>query len=301
MNEFIASFLAMTLNKSTEEIAELLYTKTDEGEETLKDGSLDVVLGLYESKIQGIKDESKAKQKEIADNFHKKGLKEASDKFESELKEKYGLESEEQGIELVDQLVNKFKADDSKFTPDKVKIHPTYIEREKQLKKEAADLVKAKDAEIEELKAGFVKTQAWSKVEKSIRSILMEKKPVLPKNQRAADNIVNMFLDSFSDYDWQVDDNGEHMAMKDGTRVEDKMGNALQFRSLVESRITDFFDLHVQDDKGSAGNEGGDSTHTDVPTKFESEDAYSKYLDSTTDPEKREQAYKNYKAFPPGQ
>ena len=296
MEKFIASLLAKTLNKSNEEIAELLYTKSDEGEETLKEGALDVVLGLYEGKIQGIKDESKSKQKEIADNFHKKGLKEASEKFETELKEKYALESDVQGIELVELLVNKYKTEDSKLTPDKVKLHETYIEREKQLKKEAAELVKAKDVEIEELKSGFIKNQAWSKVEKSIRSILMEKKPVLPKNQRAADNIVNMFLDSFSDYDWQIDDGGEHLAMKDGSRVEDKMGNALQFRSLIESRIPDFFDLHVQDPKGGAGNEPGGVTHTDVPTSFESEEAYNKYLDSTTDPEKREQAYKNWKA-----
>lgn len=292
----VASFMAKTLNKPNEELAALLYSKTDEGETTLKEDAEDIALGLIQEKIQGIKEEGKAKQKEAQDNFHKKGLKEASEKLESELREKYGLESDSQGIELVDELVERFKADDSKLTPDKIKLTDTYREREKQLKKEAAELLKAKGSEIEQLKTSFEKDKKWQTVQRDIRGILMEKKPVLPKNQRVAENLVNLFMDSFSEYDWQLDDNGNHVPVKNGERVEDNLGNALQFNKLVEARILDFFDLQVQDKKGSAGNEPTDEGAGDVPTKFASEEEYNNYIDNTTDPDKRIQAYDNWKA-----
>lgn len=294
----VASFLAKTLNRPDEEIAELLYTKSDEGETTLKDDAETLALGLIQDKIQGIKEEAKTKQKDIADNFHKKGLKEASEKIESDIREKYGLESESQGIELIDELVERFKVEDSKLTPEKIKLTDTYREREKQLRKEATEIVKSKEAEIEQLKADFANKQVWDKVSKDIESILMEKNPVLPKNQRARQNLKEVFLNSFSEYEWQLADDGNHVPVKNGERVEDNLGNALQFRPLIESRIPDFFDLYVQDKKGAPGsdNKGGSATD-DVPQTFASETEYNNYLDSVWDnEEKRSKAYENWKA-----
>lgn len=293
----VASFMAKTLNKPNEEIADLLYTKSDEGEITLKEDAETLALELIQGKLQGIKDDSKAKQKEIADNFHKKGLKEASDKFESELKEKYGLESESQGVELVDELVEKFKVVDDKMTPDKIKLSDTYMDREKELKRAAKELEDTYQKKIEDMQLGFEKQAINTVVKKDIRKILVSLKPVLPKNERAAENQVDLFIDSFDEYDWQLSEDGDHVPIKDGKRAEDALSNAVKFKQLIEGRVPEYFDIYKQDGKGSAGNETGDGgvADLDVPKTFGGEAEYRAYLDKTTDPDKREQAYKNYK------
>jgi len=292
----VASFLAKTLNKPDEELAELLYEKSENGELTLKDDAQDTAIKLIADKIKGIKDENKTKLEDGTTNAYKKGFKEASEKFEAEVRGKYGMESEQRGIELVDEVVNKFKSDDSKLTPDKIKLTDTYRDREKQLRTEAEELIKTKDEEISNLQAGFEKKSRWDLVSGDIVKILMEKKPVLPKSPKAAETMKKLFLESFSEYDWQVADDGNHIPVKEGERVEDSLGNALKFQPLVESRIPEYFDLYKQDTKGSAGNEGDGGDTTDVPSTFKNEQEYNDYLDKETDPEKREKAYLNYKA-----
>jgi len=293
----VASFLAKTLNKPDEELAELLYEKSEQGEITLKDDAEVVALGLMQDKIKGLKDDFKLKESEGTDRAYKKGFEEAASKLENELRDKYSLESGSKGIDLIDELVDRFKSSDSKLTPDKVKLHETYIEREKQLKKEAKDQEKIFQEQIDGMKASFEKEKVWSVIYKDIRKKLMEAKPVLSKNERAAENQIDLFINSFGeDYEWQLADDGSHIPIKDGKRAEDNLGNVVKYDQLITGRIPDFFDLHVQDQKGGAGNEGGDTVHTDVPQSFESDEAYNKYINSTTDPEKREQAYMNYKA-----
>jgi len=283
MKQFILGLLTETLNKSDEELTDLLYQASDEGEETLKEGSLDVVKKLFEEKFQKIKVDSETKLKTAQDDFHKKGKKEAMEKLESEIREKYELESETEGIELVDAVIEKYKQVDTKLTPDKVKLHETYREAEKQWKKTLKDELAAKEKEINELKTGHEKEKTWSQVSRDIRGILMNQKPVLPKNNRAAENLVNIFLESFREYEWQLGDNGEHLAIKDGKRVEDNLANIVEFKALVEKRIPEYFDLAVQDGKGSAGNEsgqGGSGSSNGVPDKFESNEAYLKWIDA---------------------
>jgi len=305
MKQFILGLLTETLNKSDGELAELLYQKSEEGEETLKEEALDTVKRLFEEKFQKIKVDSETKLKTAQDDFHKKGKKEALEKLESDIREKYELESEVEGIELVDAVVEKFKQADTKLTPDKVKLTDTYREAEKQWKKTMKDELAAKVAEIEELKAGHEKEKTWSQVSRDIRGILLNQKPVLPKNQRAAENQVNTFLESFKDYEWQLGDNGEHLAIKDGKRVEDRMGNEVSLKALVEGRIPEHFDLAVQDPKGGAGNEndqGGPGSSNGIPDKFESEEVYNKFIDAHPGEENmdiRIEARERFKANPP--
>jgi len=282
MKQFILGLLTETLNKSDEELAELLYQKSEEGEETLKEGALDATKKLFEEKFQKIKTDSETKLKKVQDDFHKKGKKEALDILESEVKEKYDLDLDLQGIELIDAVIEKFKQVDTKLTPDKVKLTDTFREAEKQWKKELKESLAAKEKELEELKTGFDKEKTWSQVSRDIRGILMNQKPVLPKNQRAAENLVNIFLESFKDYEWQPGDNGEHLAIKDGKRVEDRMGNEVSFKSLIEGRIPEYFDIAVQGPKGNAGNEGGPGGggSDGVPEKFENNEAYIKFVDA---------------------
>ena len=297
----VSSLLAVTLNRPEEELSELLYTKSEEneGELTLKDDAYDVTLGLLQGKIKSIKDAEDLKRKKAVDVAQKEAYKDGLGKLEASIKDKYSLESDLLGIELVDELVQKFKVNDSKLTPDKIKLSETYMDREKELKKVISDTETTYQGKIDDIQAGFEKQQIMSVVSKDIRKALMALKPVLPKNETAAENQVELFINSFGEYDWQISSEGDHVPIIDGKRAEDSLSNPVQFKSLVEGRVPEYFDLYKQDPKGGAGNvtdPPGTGDTGDVPKTFASEQSYNDYLNSTTDSVKREQAYHNYKA-----
>jgi len=305
MKQFILGLLTETLNKSDGELAELLYQKSDEGEETLKEGALDEVKKLFEEKFQKIKTDSETKLKTVQDDFHKKGKKEALEKLESDIREKYGLESESEGIELVDEVIEKFKQVDTKLTPDKVKLTPTYLESEKEWRKQLKELEKTKNSEIENLKTEFQKEETWKAVDGFIEKQLATLKLVYPKNPEAALTQKELFKKQFQEYDYQLSEDGdEPIPIRDGKRVEDRFNNPVKFSQLISERASKHFDIAVQDPKGGGQNvnapPGGSSNG--VPAKFESEAEYNKFIDAhpgIENEEIREKAYTNYKADPP--
>jgi len=286
--ELLLGLLTKTLNKSDEELAGLLYQNGDDGE-TLKEGAHEEALGLLEDKIAKIKDASAVDEKKIRDEGYGRAKKEVMGHFEAELKEKYGVDSDSTGGDLVEEIVSKFREDNSELTPDKIKITQTYRDREKELKKEMRDALKEKDTEIEGLKTGFEKQTVWSDISGRIRKKLHDKTPVMPKNQKAASNLEDLFINSFREFDWQKDDNGQPIALRDGKRVEDSLGNEVPFDSLVEGRIQEYFDLPTQESKGSPGNENRGSTGG---TAFKDEKEYYNYVSNEPDPEKRVEARK---------
>ncbi len=287
MKEFLLGLLTKVFNKTEKEIADILFEKSEGGEETLKEGSLNEVLELYETKLKKLRDDTKGDKTKSFEDGYKKAEKEIMVKVENDLKEKYGVESDKLGVELVDEIVEKFKKG-SKLEPDQIKLSDTYREMEKQLKKEKVESVKQKEKEIEELHKTHEKEKVWNVVSKDIRKLLMESNPVLPNNQRAAENLVNMYVDSFKDYDWQAEESGDHFPVKDGKRVEDNLGNPVNFKTLVTGRVPDYFDIRKQDGKGSAGNNNKSGASQDgVPSSFADEKAYLDYIYKEPDAKKR--------------
>ena len=290
----ILGVLTKLLNKTDEELTGLLFEKSDDGSEKLKDDALDVSIDLVEQKVSKIKG-SQFDEKKLRDDISKRVKNETLTNFEKEIREKYNLDSDRGGPELIDDLLAKFKSDDSALTPDKIKLTDTFRDMEKEFKKRMKDLEKNHEIEIETLKKTFQKKDAWNVIGRDIRKKLAEVSPVLPKNQKAADNLVELFVSSFADYEWQVDKNGKHLATKDGKRIEDNLGNEIDFDNLVSGRISEYFDIPAQRPKGGAGNEGGGSGNG-VPQSFKDETEYLKFLDTHPDLASRSAAKKVYQA-----
>lgn len=291
----VLGLLTKTLNKSDEELADLLYQKADDGSETLKDESLDVVLDLIEKKISKVK--GAVDEKKLRDEGYSRAKKEVMTNFENEIKEHYELETEKTGTELIEDLVNKFKVDDSKLTPDKIKLSDTYRARERELRKEIKDLQSQFESEKETILSDFKKKETWSNVSREIGKRLDEVNPVLPKNPKAASNLKELFINSFADYEWQVDSEGKPFPTKEGKRVEDNLGNEIDFDVLISGRIPEYFDIQVQDKKGGAGNTGGGQSGIQgVPNSFKDDADYLKYVNGEPDVNKRIAAKKVYEA-----
>jgi len=278
MKEFMLGLLTKVFNKTEKEIADILFEKSEGGEESLKDGSLNVVLELYEGKLKKLREDSKGDKTKSFEDGYKKAEKEIMGDLESKLREKYGTDSESLGVDLVDEIVEKFKKG-SKMEADQIKLTDTYREMEKQLRKQLKDKDSEWNTKVEDLQKTHEKEKVWSVVSKDIRKLLMESGPVLPSNQRAAENLVNLYIDSFKDYDWQAEESGDHFPVKDGKRVEDNLGNPVNFKTLITGRVPEYFDIKKQDGKGSAGNDNKSGASQDgVPSSFATESDYLNYI-----------------------
>ena len=131
MNEkqILLGLLTKTLNRSEQEVIELLYQKDDKDELILKDGAVDEILELDSARVVNIKKNAPV-PKERLDNEYKRGVKEGLKELESTVKEKYSIDSEKLGIELIDELLAD-KSKKIKITDDDVKKHPLYLDLEK--------------------------------------------------------------------------------------------------------------------------------------------------------------------------
>src|SRR5690349_6192628 len=141
MEELLLEFVSKTLNMDKDGVAELL--KSDDGK--IKDDALNALLDKDKDRVKGIK-------KTSFDDGVKKTTKSLMSDFERQLKDKYELESDAQGIELIESLLDKNKpAEDQKskqskeLTFDEIKKHKDFIAYEKKRDKEIEDKQKEFD------------------------------------------------------------------------------------------------------------------------------------------------------------
>ena len=125
--DILLSFASKIFAKTDEELAALLYQKSDEGE-TLKADAFDQLVNLDTSRITRIK---KATNTDLFDNGHKKGTKEAMEEFEKRFKENTGHQSDSTGMDLILEWGETLKTG---ITEDKLKTHPTFLSAEKNWK-----------------------------------------------------------------------------------------------------------------------------------------------------------------------
>jgi hypothetical protein len=287
MKESLLELLTKLFNMTEKEVADILFEKSEDGEEKIKEGSLNVFYDKYEAKLKKFKDDSKNEKTKSFEDGYKKAEKEVMSDIEGKLKEKYNLDSEKLGLELVDEIVDKFKKS-SKLEADQIKVTDTYRDMEKQLRKQLKDKDTEWTAKMTELQKNHERDKTWGVVSKDIRKLLMESNPVLPTNQRAAENLVSLYVESFKDYEWKVDESGDHFPVKDGKRIEDNLGNPVNFKTLITGRVPEYFDIRKQDGKGSAGNDNKSGAGQDgVPTSFADEKSYLDYITKEPDVKKR--------------
>lgn len=251
MKEFIIGLLTKTLNKSDQEITDLIYQK-DGDELVLKDGILDEVLSLDSVRVENIKKNAPVDKKRLENEF-KRGQKETMEGLEKGLKEKYSFDSELQGIELIDEiLIKKSKA--SKLSDDEVKKHPLYLDLEKNriAKEEHEKVVK----EFADYKNGIDKQTKFIDIKNKAANLLDEMKPIVSENPSVAKTRREDFLAKFEAYDYQIDGDNIVTLKGDGSRMEDGHGNPLPFNELVKTIAITNYDFPRQGDKGGSGGNG---------------------------------------------
>lgn len=262
MKEFITSLVGKTLNLSNEQLAEIVYESDGT---TIKADAIDKLVEIDAKRISTLKDAHKAELTTMHDTGYNKGKGETLAKFEKQLKDEFKVESDLKGVDLVKEIIAKNAKID--IDDEKVKLHPMFRSLETKLQSDyipKADYEKIK-GEFDTFKRQIEVAKTQAVVRQDGLKIFRSLNPVLSKDATKALNQENDFLDKLSSYNYEIQNDGNHVILKDGKRLETANGYAITFADFVKSEAQKYFDFNVQDDRGNSGNKNGGNNNITVP------------------------------------
>lgn len=293
MNEkdILTAYLGVTLALPSDKIAATLYKTADDGTITdeIQEGAIEALKALDKERISKVKPDTK----QFFDNGYKKAQAEISEQFEKMIRDKMGVEDTDlKGEQLL--IAGLEKVAKPKLEDEKVKLHPLFISREKELLAQIeAEKIEGQKA-LEEFKGQQTKSQRIAAAQARAKDILLSMKPVLEEDQRIADRRIKNFLNEFSSLEYEEVE-GQLIPIKDGKRLENEHFHPVPFETLVKNWAGENFIFQVQDAKGSAGNQNqAGRTNTNGDYKFANRQEYESAYYAEKDQKKRSEMSKAY-------
>ena len=269
-------FLSKTLKMDDEELASLY---NEAGELT----SLTAAEQADTARVTKLK-EDQASQ-------YKRGQKEVASKMEAQLKDKFGVDSDLTGVELVDFILTtelekvKGKGDED------ITAHPEYLK----LKSESDRMLKAKDKEwqkkIEDLELKHARESMFSKVKERAFAELDNLRPILPEDAKKAQKWKEKYIEDFRAYDFTEQD-GMIVVLKDGKPLQDSHGYNKSFADLVKETAAEIFDFQTAESRSSAANQ---QTQSNFAAPRNEEEFIQKMREAKT-PEEQAKVMESYQS-----
>ena len=275
MKTIITGLLSKAYNFDNGKIAELFKDGETELSEDQQKEILQKLLDEDAKRVEAIKKSVDTKPA-FQDGF-KKAKSEVLTDFEKELKEKFGLESDKMGLELVEELVSK-KSEGGQggdLTEDAIKRSKVFQDMESNLKKQITTVKTEYETKINEIQDGYKAEQTFSNVSQKALQIFNGLNPILPQNKTVADNQVKFFVNSLKDFKFDVQDERIVVMDKDGKVLEDGHGNSRSFEDIVKETASGLFEFKANNGGSGSGNGGqgqggsGSSYAGSVPKTFE--------------------------------
>ena len=275
MKTIITGLLSKAYNFDNGKIAELFKDGETELSEQQQTEILNKILEIDAQRVENIK-KSVDKKDAFQDGF-KKAKSEVLTDFEKGLKEKFGVESDKTGLELVEELVSK-KSEGGQggdLTEDAIKRSKVFQDMESNLKKQVTTVKTEYETKINEIQDGYKAEQTFSNVSQKALQIFNGLNPILPQNKTVADNQVKFFVNSLKDFKFDVQDERIVVMDKDGKVLEDGHGNSRSFEDIVKETASGLFEFKANNGGSGSGNGGqgqggsGSSYAGNVPKTFE--------------------------------
>ena len=275
MKTIITGLLSKAYNFDNGKIAELFKDGETELSEDQQKEILQKLLEEDAKRVEAIKKSVDTKPA-FQDGF-KKAQGEILTKFEKDLKEKFGIESDKMGLELVEELVSK-KSEGGQggdLTEDAIKRSKVFQDMESNLKKQITTVKTEYETKINEIQDGYKAEQTFSNVSQKALQIFNGLNPILPQNKTVADNQVKFFVNSLKDFKFDVQDERIVVMDKDGKVLEDGHGNSRSFEDIVKETASGLFEFKANNGGSGSGNGGqgqggsGSSYAGSVPKTFE--------------------------------
>lgn len=275
MKTIITGLLSKAYNFDNGKIAELFKDGETELSEQQQAEILNKILEIDAQRVENIK-KSVDKKDAFQDGF-KKAKSEVLTDFEKGLKEKFGVESDKTGLELVEELVSK-KSEGGQggdLTEDSIKRSKVFQDMESNLKKQITTVKTEYETKINEIQDGYKAEQTFSNVSQKALQIFNGLNPILPQNKTVADNQVKFFVNTLKDFKFDVQDERIVVMDKDGKVLEDGHGNSRSFEDIVKETASGLFEFKANNGGSGSGNGGqgqggsGSSYAGNVPKTFE--------------------------------
>lgn len=290
--DLVTDFVSKTLGTPASEAASLLFNTKEDGSADLKESAITTLLQKDADRVKTFKDaETKAH-----DKGYKKAQVEVLEKFESEVKAKFGISSDEKGVSLIESVVkSKVSTDGAELDEEKVKRSSFYLSTVERLKKEKEEAIAAESGKFTELETKIKKESIFKTVISTAKEIVRELNPILPEGKNAegkqkADIQIEKLLNELgSEYEFEIKD-GKTLVSKNGKLLEDAHGNMIDFKEIVKAKASDVWDFKEGTQRQSAGNnnDAGSGNKSDgnkvytgpVPTN---QDEYMKLMGDAKD------------------
>ena len=275
MKTIITGLLSTAYNFDNGKIAELFKDGETELSEEQQTEILNKILEIDAQRVENIK-KSVDKKDAFQDGF-KKAKSEVLTDFEKGLKEKFGIESDKTGLELVEEVVSK-KSEGGQggdVTEDAIKRSKVFQDMESNLKKQITTVKTEYETKINEIQDGYKAEQTFSNVSQKALQIFNGLNPILPQNKTVADNQVKFFVNTLKDFKFDVQDERIVVMDKDGKVLEDGHGNSRSFEDIVKETASGLFEFKANNGGSGSGNGGqgqggsGSSYAGNVPKTFE--------------------------------
>jgi hypothetical protein len=283
--EVLNEFASKTLNLDTDGVASLY---NEDG--TVKDDALQVLLDKHAEKIQSLKPDTK----KIFDDGYKKGQSESLSKFEKEAKQKHGISSDKQGLELIEDIVAKYKIDHPD-DPDKIKKSKFYLDAVEEFNTKSKELENNYNSQLEAYKKTVEKERLFGSVSEKALIIFEGLDPILSEDPARAANQRRVFLNELGNVDYTIREGAVVLLDKEGNDLTDRLGNRVNFEDYVKEVAEKYFDFNIADPK-SAPNHPQRGNQNSTVFIITSEEQYAE-LRLTVKPEDKAKLVEAYNKF----
>jgi len=242
------------------------------------------ILDLDAKRIQKLKSDS--------DSQYKRGIKEGASKIENAVKEKYEIESDLQGVELVDFLVVK-KTEDVKNSKTDVTKHPDYIKHQVDIEKKLRERDKEWETKLSAREAEINEAKLFEKVSKRALANLKGRNPILPNDPRKAQVWEEVYLSELRKGKYMEGNDDSIIVLNaEGNPLTNTYGKPVTFDEYEKDVADKYFDYPKAEERSSPGNKDTIKTFTNVPKT--QEEFQARLKDPNITPKERIELIKNF-------
>ena len=228
------------------------------------------------------------KYKSDSDSQYKRGIKEAAEKLERELKEKYELDSDLKGVDLIDHLL-VHKVDEAKASGTKdITKHPEFIKLQVSIDKQLKDRDKEWEGKLKTKEAEFNKSRLFEKVREKALLNLTSRNPILPNDPRKAQVWKDTYLNDLRQANYMEDETGELIVLApNGEKLQTAHGKNITFDEFEKDVADKYFEYPVSQERSSAGNKEEKSNGTGFRAPKNEDEYMARLRDPKITPKER--------------
>lgn len=278
MKNVIKGLLSRAYKIDDGKIAELL-----DGENVDENELLSAILNIDKTRVEEIKTSIDTSGK-FQDGYAK-AKKEERVNFENEIKEKFGVESEKMGTDLIEEILTvKGSGTPSEMSEQEIKKSPVYRTMESAFKTQLTEKETELTNKIKQLENDHKKERSFLTVKERASKILTDLDPVLPKIGKVAETHKATFFNALNSYDFETADDGSVIVSKDGKIIEDGHGHSRNFDEIVKDLAGNYFEFAENNGGQNAGNKNTGGAGSGTVQRFKTEAELFEYSNNNAIP-----------------